>query len=222
MLVGYESDDVPAVWVHHVRPGGRLLARLTGGLGGGGHVLFERPIHDPAAPTADPSLVGRFLDWTGPLAARRSAATRRAVRRPAAPTGGLVASSSTPVNPALLADDRTPLVLLAQLLLPRGTTRAVRSAGTGTATYLRSPDGSWAEIVHAPDRRGLHGVREAGPTRLVRALDEAAAVFDNLDRPDWTDFGVTATASGSHVWHHDPRTGPRWPLGPTWAANTAI
>ncbi|WP_300015826.1 methyltransferase domain-containing protein [Pseudonocardia sp.] len=222
VLVGYESDDVPAVWVHHVRPGGRLLARVTGGLGGGRHVLFERPTNDPAAGSADPPLVGHFLDWTGPLPARRVAAIRRAVRRPAAPTGGLVASSSTPVAPTLLADDMTPLVLLAQLHLPRGTTRAVRSTGTGTATYLQSPDGSWAEIAHAPDRRGRHDVREEGPTRLVRALDEAAAVFDDLDRPDWTDFGVTATASGSHVWHRNPGTGPRWPLGPTWAANATV
>ncbi len=216
VLVGYESDDVPAVWVHHVRPGGQLLARLTGGLGGGGHILFERPTTDPAAPSADPSLVGRFLDWTGPLPPRRVAATRRAVRRPAPPTGGPVASGSTPFAPTRLADDDSTLVLLAQLHLPRGTTCAVRATGT----YLQAPDGSWAEIAHASDRRGRHEVREAGPTQLVRALDEAATAYEDLGRPEWTDFGVTTTASGSHVWHQDPRTGPRWPLGATRAANT--
>ncbi|GAA2535919.1 MULTISPECIES: protein-L-isoaspartate O-methyltransferase family protein [Pseudonocardia] len=220
VLVGYESDDVPAVWVHHVRPGGRLLARLTGGLGGGGHILFDRPSTDPGAPSAEPSLVGRFLAWTGPLPARRVAATRRAVRRPAGPTGGLVASGSTPVAPTLLANDDDPLVLLAQLHLPRGTTRAVRSTDTGAATYLQAPDGSWAEIAHASHRHGRHDTREAGPTPLVHALDAAGELYNDLGRPEWTDFGVTATAAGTHVWHHDPRTGPRWPLRTTWAANT--
>ena len=66
VLVGYESDEVPAAWVRHVRPGGRLLARLAGGLGGGGHVLLERPTTDPRAASAEPPrLVGRFLGWTG-------------------------------------------------------------------------------------------------------------------------------------------------------------
>jgi|GEM_PF-956416 len=222
VLVGYESDDIPAVWVHHLRPGGRLLARLAGGLGGGGHVLFRRPPTDGRSPSEDsPQLVGRFLGWTGPLPARRMAATRRAVRRPAPPTGGLVTPGSTPVAPTMLAGDDSPLVLLAQLHLPRGTTCASRTSETGTAaTYLQAPDGSWAEIAHASDRRGRHDTREAGPTPLVRALGEAAAVYDDLGRPEWADFGVTATATGTHVWHHDPATGPRWPLGTTWTANT--
>ncbi|MDN5747151.1 MAG: protein-L-isoaspartate O-methyltransferase [Pseudonocardia sp.] len=223
VLVGYESDDVPAVWVQHVRPGGRLLARLTGGLGGGGHVLFRRPAPDAGTPSADPPrLVGRFLDWTGPLPARRVAATRRAVRRPAAPTGGPEAPGSTRLAPVLLADGDSPLVLVAQLHLPPGTTRARRSTGTGTAvTRLQAPDGSWADIAHATDRHGRHETREAGPTRLVRALDEAAAVYNDLGRPDrLTDFGVTATMSGTHVWHHDLETGPRWHLGTIQAGDT--
>jgi hypothetical protein len=142
VLVGYESDDISAVWVHHVRPGGRLLARLAGGPGGGGHVLFRRSPTETAPSTESPQLVGRFLGRTGPLPARRMAATRRAVRRPAPPTGGLVASGSTPVSPTLLANDDSPLVLLAQLHLPRGTTRASRSTETGAAaTYLQAPDG---------------------------------------------------------------------------------
>jgi len=136
------------------------------------------------------------------------------------PIGGLVASGSTALAPTGLADDDSPLVLLAQLHLPPGTTRAARSTGTATATYLQARDGSWAEITHAPDRGGRHDTREAGQTRLVHALDQAAAVFDDLGHPEWADFGVTATASGTHVWHRDPETGPRWPLGTTWAANT--
>lgn len=219
VLVGYESDEIPGAWSHHVRPGGRLLARLTGGLGGGGHLLLERPTTDPPTPSGQPRLVGRFLDWTGPLPARRMPATRRAVRRPATPTGGPVRSGSTAVAPTRPADDRRPLVLLAQLHLPPGTTRAARSTGTATATFLQAPDGSWAEIAHMSDPRARHDTREAGPTRLVRALEEARAVFEDLGRPGWTDFGVTATTSGAHVWHRDPGTGPRWPLATIWTAD---
>lgn len=47
-------------------------------------------------------------------------------------------------------------------------------------------------------------------------------MFDDPGRTQRTDFGVTATASDTHVWHHDPAMGTRWPLRTTWAANTGI
>lgn len=165
-------------------------------------------------------LVGRFLGWAG-LPAHRMTATRRAVRGPAPPTGGLVASPSTLVAPTLLADDDSPLVLLAQLHLPRGTTRASRSTETGTAaTYLQAPDGSWAEIAHASDWRSRHDTREVGPTRSKARSTRLRPCTTTSGARNGQTSASPLPRQGTHVWHHDPDTGPRWPLGTTWAANT--
>jgi len=207
VLVGHETDAIPPSWIRRTRPGGRLLVRISAGLRAGRHVLFDRHAHKPA------ELVGRFLPWTAPLPARRTAATPRAVRRPRRPATGLIRSSSTPVPSTALADS-SPLALLAQLHLPPGTSSSVRSSGTATATYLHAPDGSWAEINHTINCHGRHDTRDAGPTRLLPALEHAHATYHDLRQPGWTDFGVTATTTATRVWHANPDTGPSWPLLP--------
>ncbi|OZM76593.1 hypothetical protein [Pseudonocardia sp. MH-G8] len=109
----------------------------------------------------------------------------------------------------------------ARLHLPPGTTAAVRTSANGNAaTYLRSPDGGWAEINHDTERHGQHDARVAGPTNLLAPLRTAHDTHHDLDRPDLTDFGVTATARGpaettaTVVWHRNPDTGYRREVHP--------
>lgn len=103
------------------------------------------------------------------------------------------------------------LALFYQLHLPPGTRRAVRAdADGGRSSYLHAPDGSWAEIGHALDRRGHHDVRWAGVTTLPRLVDTAWDAYQDLGAPSWTDLGLTATTHGTRLWHGP--TGTSWPL----------
>lgn len=206
VLVEHEVPTIPPAWTELVHPEGKLLTRISGGLGAGGHVLLRRPSSGKRV------LSGRFLPWTGPLSPHRVPARRRTVRRACDPTTRPVTTSSTPHAPGPLHDGGA-LALLAQLLLPPGTRTRRRAGADGTwATYLLGPDGSWAEIAHTRDQRGLHDTRWAGPTWLLAAVERAHDLHHRLGAPALSAFGVTAAADGTHVWHHDPDSGDRWPL----------
>ncbi|MGH3584957.1 MAG: methyltransferase domain-containing protein [Pseudonocardia sp.] len=209
VIVGFEVETVAPSWIRCTRPGARLLARIGGTLGAGRHVLLARR----CAATTEPELVGRFQDWPGTLPARRHPAGQNPTRHPStAPHAWLTRQGSTSVSPTDLIDD-APLAMLAQLHLPPGTTRSVRSAGTETATYLTAPDGSWAEVLHTFDHRGRHDTRYAGPTPLLPRLEDAYDTYRDLGAPGWNAFGVTATTTDTRIWHDKP-TGAAWPIHP--------
>lgn len=226
VLAGHTVDHIPTAWLRHTNPGALLLATLTGGLGVGHPLLLRR---GPATPDGQAEtrgagvavVSGSFLSWpTDDLPARRHRARLGAIRCPAEPAATEPRHRVTPADPTTLHRN-TPLALLHQLHLPPGTTAAVRAdAGGKAATYLRAPDSSWAEISHSTDRDGQHDARIAGPTDLLAALHTARDTYHDLGRPDWTEFGVTATApnlteaTSTVVWHSHPETGPRWPVHP--------
>jgi protein-L-isoaspartate O-methyltransferase len=193
VLVEHEIPTVPPSWVTLVRPRGALLARISGGLGVGGHDLLRRP------DGGEPILSGPFLPWTGPLAPHRAPAHRRSVRRPPEPVADVSRTSSTPFPPSALADG-SALALLAQLVLPPSVQARRRASGDATwATYLQDRDGSRAEISHELGHRGRYDVRWAGTVRLPSAVEHAHDLWHRLGTPPLTAFGVTADAKNARV-----------------------
>ncbi|HEU0087216.1 MAG TPA: hypothetical protein VFQ77_06160, partial [Pseudonocardiaceae bacterium] len=126
-------------------------------------------------------------------------------RTTAAPT-----TRTTRVDPAEL-DGGKNFSFLAQLYVPPGMFRSVRLLDSQTpVSYLAAPDGSWCEITRIPDASDHYTVREAGPTSLWASIETAWAKWIELDAPTLPEFGLTATPTTHHIWHHDPETGPRW------------
>lgn len=215
ILVTHEIPTVPTAWIRLLRPGGIMLARISGGLGVGAHTVLRRPL------SGERRLTGPFLPWTGALSPHRvPAGLRLDESHPGPdPTGDgqrPILTGSTPYPPEAITAPGT-MATLVQLLLPPGTRAWRRSTGTSSATaawatYLRARDGSWAEIAHAADRRGRYDTRCVGPTRLLAAIDRAHTVYNDLAAPPLTSFGVTADATGTVIWHDNPTTGVRWPI----------
>jgi methyltransferase of ATP-grasp peptide maturase system len=72
-----------------------------------------------------------------------------------------------------------------------------------TASFVATPDGSWAEVALSGD--GTHQVAEGGARRLWRIIEQAHARWDRLGRPGWERFGLTVTPEGAHtVWLDEP------------------
>jgi methyltransferase of ATP-grasp peptide maturase system len=197
----------PPEWIHQLRPGGIALVHLEGPLGAGNLLALHR---DPAHPRVQ----GRFLPWWGCFMARRtSAGPITGLPRPT-PTTEPATTRHTTLNPAQV-DGTQMFPFLAQLHLPPGMYRAVYLTDADVpVTYLASPDGSWCEINRQPDSTGRHTVREAGPTPLWAAIETAWTQWTQLGAPAWYEFGLTATPTEHHIWHHDPHNGPHWTLPP--------
>jgi hypothetical protein len=77
---------------------------------------------------------------------------------------------------------------------------------------LSAPDGSWAE-VHPTGEHGRRRVEQGGPRRLWDLIESADQTWHDLGRPDWSSFGITATAAEQRVWYRTP-AGPSWALLP--------
>lgn len=207
VLVAHHVDHVPPAWVTAVRTDGQMLLGLRGGLGAGHHVLLHHQVNPASGAT---ELTGPFLDWTTPLPAYRRPARFRPVRRRIDPLAGPIRVVSTALSVDQLTAN-TPLALFCQLHLPPGTTFAVRAdADGGHSSYLHSPDGSWAEINHTPNRHGRHDIRWAGVTNLPRLINIAVDAHHDLGAPSWTDLGLTASANSTRLWHRP--SGTSWPL----------
>ena len=73
-----------------------------------------------------------------------------------------------------------------------------------TAVTLSTPDGSWAQITLAAVDGGYE-VREGGPRRLWRAVENAHQLWNGLDRPGWDRFGLSVTPDTQALWldQHD-------------------
>lgn len=195
-------DQVPSAWIDQTRHGATVLTHLLDLSGIGIPVRLWR--------RREPAFQGRIV--SGPIACTPYRVTVGfALRRPRPLTAvSSIRSSRMSLNPAEL--DSGPFALLALLHLPSGTRHAVRLNGDNLpASYITAPDGSWAEIAHTPDRRGLHDVREAGATPLADCLEAAWSEWRRLEHRAWTDFGITAASGQTYVWHRKP-TGTAWPL----------
>ncbi|MGH3615128.1 MAG: methyltransferase domain-containing protein [Pseudonocardia sp.] len=202
ILAACTLDSIPSSWITQTRPGALVLAHVRNLAGTGTPLLLRHRSGD--------ILDGRFMAWPViHLPVRRPV---HEIRRRCYSAVGIGRTRTTPVDPTEL-NRGTPLSLLAQLHLPTGTTHHVRlDANTAPASYFAAPDGSWAEVSHTADHRGLRDAREAGPTALISAIEDAWNEWGHLRCPQWTDFGITATPGRTIAWHGHPTSGRTWPL----------
>lgn len=78
---------------------------------------------------------------------------------------------------------------------------------------LTAADGSWCEVGERTDG-GIRQVREAGPTHLWRALENAHRLWRELGQPGWERFGLTVTRDHQWVWLDSPDSDHSWTLRP--------
>ncbi|MGH3909992.1 MAG: methyltransferase domain-containing protein [Pseudonocardiaceae bacterium] len=195
---------IPPAWIHQLTPGGLLLVHLEGPLGAGNLLALHRG--------DGPVLHGRFLPWWGCFMRRRTTTGPSTGTPPPTRTTQPPTIRRTPLNPAEL-DGGARFPLLAQLHLPSGMFHSIRPADDqAPVSYLAAPDGSWCEITRTPDSTGQYPLREAGPTPIWAAIENAWTQWTELGAPAWHDFGLTATPATHHIWHRDPHTGPHWAL----------
>lgn len=196
---------VPWSWVEQTRETGLILADVTPAALAGNLVLLRR--------TRD-GAEGRF---------DRSYGSFMAMRRPGDDYGS---ARSRPLRDRGTAHSRTSRLqltrpwehsvvwFLASFHLPSDVSFGMCGPDTTappTTTFLTAPDGSWCEVDEStPD--GLRHVREAGPHRLWRAVENAHDTWLRLDRPGWERFGLTVTRTGQRVWLDSPDGDTWWPL----------
>lgn len=194
-------SHVPPAWIGQAAPGGIILVNLAGATGG---AVVRLEVKDGAAQ-------GRFLpQWAGFMAARSAVPARRA---------GAVEDDGdqgwTALDPGTVhgAGPRAAAgAFLAQLATADAST-VLTTAADGTALLaLEGADGSWAEVELEADPRGRHRVAQAGPRRLWDLVEQACTWWERVGCPDWSAFGVTATAGEQWVWHASPDSPDRWPL----------
>lgn len=186
--------NIPPAWIRQTRPGGTILTNLAGALGGA--MLLARVDEDGTAR-------GRFLpQWAGFMTARGSAPA------PEPDYPETSRTRTTSLAPETLDD--AAFAFAAQLhtvdARPYWATHE-----DGRELYgLKAPDGSWAE-VYPPDEDGRRPVEQGGPRPLWDLVETAHAFWHGHGRPDWSAYGVTATATRQEVWFGSP-DGPTWTL----------
>lgn len=95
--------------------------------------------------------------------------------------------------------------------LPPGGTIPAYSATAPTASWIATPDGSWAEITLV-QQNGLHSVAEGGPRRLWNMIEHARRQWVELGQPGWDRFGLTVTGDAGTVWLDHPDSKHTWPV----------
>ncbi|MGH3828092.1 MAG: hypothetical protein ACRDQX_13120, partial [Pseudonocardiaceae bacterium] len=121
--------------------------------------------------------------------------------------------ATTPVNPGLVADNRS-LGFMAQLHLAGRRLRGFLRQSEGTELSGHCIDGSWFTAGLHPDGNGLYPVAQGGPQRLWDTVESCYALWRRLSEPPVERFGVTAydDAALQYVWLDHPDSPYRWPL----------
>jgi hypothetical protein len=82
-----------------------------------------------------------------------------------------------------------------------------------TVTSITVGDGSWAEVTLTEDQ-GSHQVREGGPRRVWRIIEDAHASWTTFGQPNWDRLGLTVTTDQQRVWLDTATSVHNWPLAP--------
>jgi protein-L-isoaspartate O-methyltransferase len=203
---------ISAAWIEQVRPGGAILTDLKIAPGAGSLIRLTR--------TTDTTVEGRF-DAT--YAAFMDLRHTPGDTRPAftvdrdhdrADYGTTSLDPNTPWTNLLVwflaSFELGPDIAYGYTLPPGGTIPAY-STTAPTASWIATPDGSWAEITLA-QQNGLHSVAEGGPRRLWQMIEHAHHQWVRLGEPGWDSFGLTVTGDLDSVWFDHPDSGHAWPL----------
>jgi methyltransferase of ATP-grasp peptide maturase system len=201
---------IPHAWLDQTRPGGLILANVSGILNAGGLALLT--VHESRPHRAE----GRFLAHPAaffmPVRCQRVGAARRTELLKGAEAevqGGAAPARPTPLTPDAL--DLPGFDFLASLVL-RGTARLdVGTEDDQWITWLLAPhDRSAAAIT--PDRHGTATVSETGPRRLWTAVEHAHALWQHTGHPHRDRYGLTITPTRQHVWLDVPDGPHTWRL----------
>jgi methyltransferase of ATP-grasp peptide maturase system len=194
---------VPWAWVEQLRDGGLALVDVKRATTAGNLVLLQR--HGDRAE-------GRFDPRWGGFMAMRDGRTQQVQAQQRDRT-------STAARPSMIGYSRPwdNLVawFLAMLTMPANVTHGHTidpATGQPGDIFLRSPDGSWAELSAQPDEHGHHLVSEDGPHRLWQSVEQAHTLWDNHERPSWDRLGLTITPTTQRVWIDTPNSQSQWDL----------
>ncbi|MDB1088768.1 methyltransferase domain-containing protein [Streptomyces sp. ACA25] len=184
--------DIPAAWLHQVRPGG-LIVTPWGTRYSNGDVLTVLTVND------DGTATGRFLQQLEFMKAR----SQRYAHPAFAPDLEPVADSTCEVDPSLF-ERWHPFAFAAGLLL-YGMTHAVQQHDSSDRTlWLFALDGSaWTAAVLPADSTTAT-VRQVGDRRLWDELTAAHTWWRTAGEPDLDRLGITITATGWTAWLDTP------------------
>ncbi|MEU6644494.1 hypothetical protein ABZ863_18330 [Saccharomonospora sp. NPDC046836] len=93
--------------------------------------------------------------------------------------------------------------------IPEGGAIPAHSQTAPTASWIATPDGSWAEITLV-SQDGRHAVAEGGPRRLWSLVEHAHHTWTDLGRPGWDSFGLTVTPETHTVWFDQAGSDHTW------------
>ncbi|MFB8138466.1 ATP-grasp peptide maturase system methyltransferase [Streptomyces parvus] len=171
---------VPMAWLHQVKPGGKILATLSGWSYASGLALLT--VTGPGAAT------GRFLPgYTSFMIARPH-------DRPPRPTLALLPGEARPsrIDPAVIGTWTGGWV--AQLAVP-----AAERMGAGAEQILWDVStGSQARTMPGAD--GGWTVVQRGPVRLWDRVEAAVRLWQAAGEPHQEGFGITVSAARQRVW----------------------
>ncbi|MEU5988231.1 ATP-grasp peptide maturase system methyltransferase [Spirillospora sp. NPDC047418] len=188
---------IPPAWLDQLKPGGLVLVNIAGGIGGAMAV---------ARMDEGGTATGRYLpEWAGFMPAR----SLRSTPEPNYPDAEC--SRETSLGPDCL--DSAAFAFMAQLHVGEAAPYWATHEDGFQLYGLSAPDGSWAE-VHLTGEHGLRRAEQGGPRGLWDLIESADQTWRDLGRPDWSGFGITATAAEQWAWFDTP-AGPSWRL-PSW------
>lgn len=202
------TDHIPPAWISQLAPGGVIVVNLRGSLDGS---LLRLTMTDSDV------VEGSFLNLLGafmPMRTRLDSPHRDGEnwdqvlldqRNPQ--------QTTTPVNPGLVADNRS-LGFMAQLHLAGRRLRGFLRPFEGTKLSGHCIDGSWFTAGLHPDSDGLYPVAQGGQQRLWDTVESCYALWRRLSEPPVERFGVTAydDTALQYVWLDHPDSPYRWPL----------
>lgn len=183
---------VPLAWLHQVRPGGRILATLSGWGYASALVLLTV--------TGGGTAEGRFL------AGHTSFMPARPHERPPRPVLQLLPGEQRPsrIDPAAISDWTGGWV--AQLAVPQA-----ERMGAGPEQVLWDV-GTGSQARTAPDGAGGWTVVQRGPVRLWDAVEAAVLRWQEAGAPHQEGFGLTIGADGTQRVWLGAEDGPAWDL----------
>lgn len=201
------TDHIPPAWIRQLAPSGAIVADLRGSLTGS---LVR------VSTTDSGTVEGPFLNLPGafmPLRTQLGSPHRDGESWDQVLDQRNPQRGTTPVDPGLVADDRS-LRFMAQLNLAGRRLRGFLRSGNGTELSGHGSDGSWVVVGLHPDKHRLYLVAQGGPQRLWDTIESCHAAWQRLGQPGVTRFGVTAHEDTAlqHVWFDHPNSAYRWPL----------
>ncbi|WP_020499976.1 methyltransferase domain-containing protein [Sciscionella marina] len=192
-------STVPWAWAEQVRDGGRILVSIMPTIHAGNLVLLEK--HGDR-------LEGRFSRRLGQFMSMRHTGEAPETLASAQPAGDERQRTTTaPTEPWKIS----PVAWMwAALELPGlSLGYSLNDEGTVDASYLTTPDGSWATV---PLGRGERTITEAGPTPIWYVIEKTLDRWHSTGQPGWERLGMTATPGRQTMWLDAPDGHHHWPL----------